>query len=188
MISKMLKINLLKILFFIFIINPVFSEDFIELYIDGQKYIRDYPESLEEANGLIDALVEINNDLDKSFIEYQVKVREEENLFLQKLNALEESNKNLQDQFNDSKNELNKIAGYINQKSSLLLFGTIGPSFGLADNMVGQRISMGIAPKVKLFNLFPIYAGLIGNMTIYYQEVSKIKDIGFGLYLGIFLK
>jgi hypothetical protein len=179
-----------KILFLCLLLFPlsIYGQEKIELYIDGQKYIREYPATLDEARDLIDSLVSINNDLDKSFLEYQRVTENEENVLLDKLKVLEFNNGQLQEQLNNTRKTLAEVSSYVNQKTSLLLSINAGPSFGMSGNALGHNIGAGILKRIDIFNLINLYVGLNVNTTIYYlREQNKVQDVAVGLYLGFFL-
>jgi hypothetical protein len=189
MIPTIVKSFLSKLILFLVLITPVWSEDSIELYIDGQKYVRDYPQTMTEARELINSLVYINNNFDKTFMEYQARTQIEEQHLLTQIDALEVAHQNLKNQSAIMQDELNKVSRALNQKSSLLLFGSVGIENDMQDNQLGQVITVGFAHQTRPFNLFTCYLGLMGNTTIYYHLPSpnKVQDIGIGLYFGIFI-
>jgi hypothetical protein len=170
------------------------TQEVIELYINGEKYVRDYPITLQDATALINSLVKMNNDLDNSFIEYQnINIKEKEQLHL-KLNELEQNNNSLTSQINDlitQTDELTKLFDrYQKQsKNNFLITTSIGPSYQIIDNALGLNIALGAIHKMPVFNLFDFYAGLNVNTNIYYQGTgSKMSNLGIGAILGVFLK
>jgi hypothetical protein len=183
------KLCLSKLILFLILICPLWSEDFIELHINGEKYVREYPQTMTEARELINSLVYINNNFDKTFMDYQASVKAEEQHLLTQLDALEVANQNLQNQVRTVQDELTKVSRTLTQKSSLLLFGSVGIENDMKDNQMGQVITLGFAHQTRPFNLFSCYLGLMGNTTIYYQlsSLNKFQNIGIGLYFGIFI-
>jgi multidrug resistance efflux pump len=143
---------------------------------------------MAEARELINSLVFINNNFDKTFTEYQAASQAEDEQLLLQLDSLEIANKNLQNQLKSAQDELSKASRILSQKSTVLLFGSVGMVNDMNVHQTGQEITLGYAYQMRPLNLFTCYLGLIGNTTIYYQsELNKIQNIGIGLYFGIFI-
>jgi hypothetical protein len=172
---------------------PIYPDD-IEIMINGEAYTREYPNTLEEAQGLIDSLVKINNHLDAAFLQYQEVSNQEKDELVIKLNTLEQYNTTIKKQIDEGLHENAHLSTLVNNymkqsKNNLLLLTSLGPSYRLLDNTLGMEMSIGAVRKISVFNLINCYAGLNMNTTIYYHDVKNIiSNIGLALQLGIFLK
>jgi hypothetical protein len=172
----------------------LYAQNLIEITINGEPYVREYPETLQEAYTLIDSLVKINNNLDNSFLEYQKINNQEKDSILTKLNMLEHNNTVLRteiEELNTKNKEITSLfENYSKRTQNKLLFYTsVGPSYHLFNNNLGMEITFGGIRRISVFNLFDLYVGLNINTSIYYQEVrNKVSNLGVGAILGIFLK
>jgi hypothetical protein len=170
------------------------QEKNITIKIDGEDYVRAYPDSLDDALILIDSIVKINNSLDTTFVDYKSVNKEEINQLLTKLKIMEQNNITLANQINKLERENNKIEislqKYLKQsKNNLLLHTSIGPSYHLVNNIVGMGVSLGGMHRISVFNLFDFYTGLNINTNIYYHDVKNtLSNVGLGVQIGVFLK
>jgi hypothetical protein len=180
-----------KILFFIWILCialcPVFGEDLIEIKIKGELYTHSYPESLDEAYDLLDAIAQINNTGDDAFVLYQKITEEEEAELRNKIAQLEKYNKEIEQKLANISKSNDEIGSYINKEINKprewMVLGSIGEAISVEDGSLGNSLSLGFLKNLHLFNL---YAGLNLATNIYYKN-NNMRDIGLSIYLGMFI-
>jgi hypothetical protein len=161
----------------------------IEITIDNQPYVREYPKTLEESHELIDDIVSLYNELDNVFVSYKEKTIIEEETLKKKIDELININIEYKNYHNMYSKKLLSIESYVDTKlkvpTDVLLIGSIGPTLSLEDVSIGTRFELGVIKSLHIFNM---YTGLNLNTSIYYNaEKKNVRDIGLSIYLGMFL-
>ena len=104
----MKKIILISLLLVIVTIS-VYSQDTIEIVIDGEEYIREFPTNLVDSTILIKQLVEMYNEVSVRYTELKLQY---DKLYEESTNTLIEINNTIGDSINTVDNamkELNKV-------------------------------------------------------------------------------
>jgi hypothetical protein len=167
----------------------VFSENTIDIFIDGEKYSREYPDTLEEAVTLIGVLAGMHNALDKSFIEYREESLDEKNKLSIIIEELNSNNNELEKQLKVINAETDKILKNTRRvKNGIMAIASSGPIYNINENIFGVDVGLGGIFRIPI-DILNMYAGLnlFTNIYHFYGEY-KVMDVGASIYLGTFIK
>jgi hypothetical protein len=186
----MKNIKVLLGLFILIIGFPIYSQEGIEINIDGKVFFRPYPQSLSEATELIDSLVNMYNDLGTSFLDYREIVRKEEEDLKSKIEILEQNNLIIKSEFEEAEQNIKIVESYIKKENARpkdwMLLGALGPAMDIRERLFGLTFELGMLKNLHLFNSF---AGLNINTNIYYEQTAfRVRGVGLSIYFGIFLE
>jgi hypothetical protein len=173
----------------LFISIPLYSQENIELNINGKLFTREYPASLPEATELIDNLVRMYNDLNSSFIDYRGIVGKGEEELKSGIAILEQNNLKIKNELEAVQNDVKIMETYIKKEISRpkdwMLLGSLGPAMNINERLFGLNVELGFMRNLHLLNSF---AGLNINTSMYYETTTfRINSVGLSLYFGIFL-
>lgn len=168
------------ILLFLF---PLYAgdKDTITLVIDGEKYEREYPKSIEEYREFVDGLAEMYNSLSNSYSEYRSKDNSSSADLSKKLSELRLENDvlkfkldSLEDEFASYKKDVNKLLKTNTKMSFMFCLGSsVSKDFNVgtfADIIFDYRI------------LRNLHFGLTTGLSVY-NNTEKLEG-RFGILVG----
>jgi hypothetical protein len=170
---------ILSLLFPLYAGNEV--EDTITLVIDGEKYEREYPDTIGEYKEFVDGLVEMYNSLSLSYSEYRSNDTSSADKLTKKLSELRLENDvlkfkldSLEDEFSSYKKDVNNI---LKTNSKMSVMFCLGPS-------VAKDLSVGTFADI-VFDyriLRNLHFGLTTGLSVY-NNTDKLEG-RFGILVG----
>lgn len=165
------------------ILPQLISAQQLTIRIEGEKYTRDYPDTLEEAYSLLDTLAEMINNSDDMIISMRQKEKDQNAKYQTQIDELsvklEEANEKLSNantSISDAEKTANKLTKINYRFTPFMLFG---PVIG-TDKEIGLHLEFG--GQYRLIRNLQVGAALFSS--VYQGSANRNFDIGCGFILA----
>ena len=159
------------------------SSDKIIIMIDGEKYQRDYPTTLEESIELINTLSELEVTADNKVVEMETSTNKEIQKYEKEIAELKSKIESIEKESESAKSNAETVDKTITDftitNTRLTTDLVIGPMFGFSENAVGSHIE--VLADYRIFRNFHIGGSVFFNT---FNNTQRNFEIGCGLLLG----
>lgn len=174
MISLVLSLN----------VNNIFAEK-ITIRINGEKYSKEMPETLEDSKELIRTLAEMCNNADGEIVILNNKYKRDSDKLQNKINDLEKQIKILKKDIDTTSDNidsnLTSVEKITSAKTSFTTFLNFGPVIG-SDKSIGSHL--GIIGEYRIIR--NLHIGLNAFCDVF-NNTSRNFDAGIGFIVGLSL-
>ena len=181
--------NIKKMLIMIiitFILFPVFSKEQISINVGNETFVKDMPESYEEACETIKLLADMYNDANDEINKLSLNASNSSSTAISKLVEAEKELIKTKIDLNDvkiSNEQLEKKVKELTSVNNRLIFGFgFGPTFDAKDCSIGTHIEfIGNFRLIKNFHLgSTVYLDTYSNINKF--NIGATLVVSFGLY------